>query len=160
MASSPSLCREAYEKMSPVNEHVPYYAGSMGGTDINVECPRRFTCVPGRRIEIYLHFLISFRRIPSLFGIIQRLKNMDTVTATGFTAPVYRAKVPDTEPPQSKSIRERMLANLNGQTLCVPDISKLMQGWPQDLSPHASAIDARVLQMIKTWVESLSCASH
>lgn len=45
-----------------------------------------------------------------------------------------------------------MLAQLNGQTLRVPDLGKLMQGWPEDMSPNADAIDARVVAMIETYV--------
>lgn len=48
------------------------------------------------------------------------------------------------------STREELLSVLRGQSLRVPDLTRMHAGWPKDTNPHVEAIDVKILQLIET----------
>uniref|UniRef100_A0AAU7YQI5 Terpene synthase n=1 Tax=Colletotrichum echinochloae TaxID=537474 RepID=A0AAU7YQI5_9PEZI len=46
--------------------------------------------------------------------------------------------------------REQILEQLHGQKVRIPDLGKLMDDWPKDLSHHVEAVNSKILQIIET----------
>lgn len=55
----------------------------------------------------------------------------------------------DLLPQRTHGVREKMLLQLHGQQIRIPDLGRLMEDWPRDQNPHLDAVDSKILQIIE-----------
>ncbi|KAL0936346.1 pentalenene synthase [Colletotrichum truncatum] len=48
------------------------------------------------------------------------------------------------------NVREKILWGLHGQNVRIPDLGKMMTGWPKDQSLHLEAVNSKILRIIET----------
>ncbi|UQC83227.1 terpene synthase family protein [Colletotrichum lupini] len=56
----------------------------------------------------------------------------------------------DLLPQRTHGVREKMLLQLHGQKIRIPDLGRLMEDWPRDQNPHLNAVDSKILQIIES----------
>ncbi|KAJ6572083.1 terpene synthase family protein [Mycena capillaripes] len=45
--------------------------------------------------------------------------------------------------------RDQILSRFRGQTVRIPDLGKMMKGWPEEVNPHKEAMEFQILQIIE-----------